>query len=110
MLALRPTDIVEVLALTDLAGAIWVYIRRDETIRMEVRSIHDGLQLVTHGPRERQRAYDFADPLLLVQHQAAYEDHLLALGYSLGAFTSARTQPFADQAHLHTANRNLRHH
>ena len=71
----------------------WVYVRGNETIRVEAWDDAGRSQLHVCGPDTRRRIYDFDDALALVQHQADYEAHLLALGYSLERFTSTRARP-----------------
>ena len=71
----------------------WVYVRGNETIRVEAWDYAGRSQLLVCGPDTRRRIYDFDDALALVQHQADYEAHLLALGYSLERFTSTPARP-----------------
>ena len=71
----------------------WVYVCGDATIRIEACDDGGRPQLRVCGPDTRRRIYDFDDALSLVQHQADYESHLVALGYSLERFTSAPAHP-----------------
>jgi len=68
----------------------WLYMRRGESVRIEVRDHGSSYGLMVDGPGARRRLIECQDPWAVIESQLAEETHLLALGYMLERFTSDR--------------------
>lgn len=69
----------------------WLYTRGTESVRIEVRDHGAWFELVVRGPGERRRFVECADHWAVIESQIAEEAHMLALGYTLERFTTARS-------------------
>lgn len=71
-------------------AATWLYIQREESVRVEVREVRGWLHFMVSGPYHRRGTYIFADAAALLRYHAEFEGYLLAQGYVVQDFTSDR--------------------
>ena len=70
----------------------WLFTREQESVRLEVRSTGEGVQLVIEGPGERISRYEFPAGTAVEGFRGDYEDKLLADGYRLQAISERRVE------------------
>ena len=70
----------------------WLFTRAEESVRLEVRSTGEGVQLVIEGPGERISRYEFPAGTAVEGFRADYEDKLISDGYRLQAVSERRAE------------------
>ena len=73
-----------------LARVTWLYVREDESIR--VNRSGSGLSVTTNGPGYDRRVFTFADNGTASEFLKLYEDSLARNGWTLQAFVERRSQ------------------
>ena len=68
----------------------WLFTRGRESVRLEVREVTTGVQLVVCGPGVKRETYEFPDMLALMVREAELERSLVRLGFTLEEFISDR--------------------
>jgi hypothetical protein len=76
-----------------LARVTWLYVRGEETIRVELAA--NGLAITASGPRYEHRVYRFADKVTAEEFLRLYEHDLSEGGWGLQGFVDRRS-PQAD--------------
>jgi hypothetical protein len=71
----------------------WFYTRGNDSARIDVCDQGSAFIVVVHGPGERRRCIECADPWAVIESQIAEESYLVALGYSLERFNADRGRP-----------------
>ena len=70
----------------------WLFTREQESVRLEVRSTGEGVQLVIEGPGERVSRYEFPAGTAVEGFRSDYEDRLIADGYRVQAVSERRAE------------------
>ena len=70
----------------------WLFTRDEESVRLEVRSTGEGVQLVIEGPGERISRYEFPAGTAVEGFRNDYEEKLISDGYRLQAVSERRAE------------------
>ena len=70
----------------------WLFTRAEESVRLEVRSTGEGVQLVIEGPGERISRYEFPAGTAVEGFRSDYHDKLISDGYRLQAVAERRVE------------------
>jgi hypothetical protein len=68
----------------------WLFTKDDESVRLEIRDVAEGVQLVIEGPGETSSHFDFPPGTAVDSFRRDYENKLLADGYHLQAVSERR--------------------
>ena len=68
----------------------WLFTKEQESVRLELHSGPDGVQLRIEGPGEAMSNYDFPPGTAVNSFRGEYEKRLLADGYHLQAMSERR--------------------
>ena len=68
----------------------WLFTREDDSVRLEVRSTGEGVQLVIEGPGARISRYEFPAGTAVEGFRSDYQDKLLSDGYRLQVVSERR--------------------
>ena len=68
----------------------WLFTRAEDSVRLEVRSTGEGVQLVIEGPGARISRYEFPAGTTVEGFRSDYEDKLLSDGYRLQVVSERR--------------------
>lgn len=72
-----------------LARVAWLFVRGDETIRINVTA--DGLSLAANGPGHERKHFKFGDEPTATEFIRLYEHSLTGAGWALQAFVERRS-------------------
>ena len=67
-----------------------LFTRNDDSVRLEVRTSADGVQLVIEGPGEASTHFDFPPGTAVDSFRREFEQKLLDVGYRLQAVVERR--------------------
>jgi hypothetical protein len=70
----------------------WLFTKDEESVRVEIRSTGEGVQLVIEGPGARISRYEFPAGTAVEGFRSDYEDKLLSDGYRLQAVSERRAE------------------
>ena len=70
----------------------WLFTRDEDSVRVEIRSTGEGVQLVIEGPGARISRYEFPAGTAVEGFRRDYEDKLLSDGYRLQAVSERRAE------------------
>ena len=82
----------------------WLFTKGEESVRLEIRDMPEGVQLVIEGPGEASSHFDFPPGTAVDSFRRDYENKLLADGYRLQVVSERR----ADMKQDPTADRRRR--
>jgi hypothetical protein len=68
----------------------WLFTRNDDSVRMELQTSADGVQLVIEGPGEASSRFDFPPGTAVDNFRREFEQKLLDEGYRLQAVAERR--------------------
>jgi len=79
----------------------WLFTKGEESVRLEIRDMPEGVQLVIEGPGEASSHFDFPPGTAVDSFRRDYENKLLADGYRLQVVAERRVDvkqdPTADR-------------
>ena len=79
----------------------WLFTKDEESVRLEIRDMPEGVQLVIEGPGEASSQFDFSPGTAVDSFRRDYENKLLADGYRLQVVAERRVDvkqdPTADR-------------
>ena len=73
-----------------VSALAWLFVRGEESVRLDVSQDADGFQLTVEGPGTLRRTLHVADVTTLLVRQSEIEAELTAVGYALNHFTTDR--------------------
>jgi hypothetical protein len=68
----------------------WLFTKADESVRLEIHDVPEGVQLVIDGPGEASSRFDFPPGTSVDSFRRDYENKLLADGYHLQVVSERR--------------------
>ena len=69
----------------------WLFTKHEASVRLELRTTRDAVQLVIDGPGASTQTYDFEPGIAVSSFREEYEKKLLADGYRLQVVSERRT-------------------